>query len=93
MLYFYSRIVGVFMLDNKVLIDLYVLSLGKSFEIFVPVNEKVGNISKLLNTTLFDSIDFERNNRLLNVDSGDVYQNNVLVRDTDIKNGTKLLLI
>ena len=40
------------MYDNKVLINLYVLSLGKNYELFLPVNEKIGNVSKLLNTTL-----------------------------------------
>ena len=36
------------MLDNKVLVTIYVLSLGETYELFIPVNEKVGNISKLL---------------------------------------------
>ena len=81
------------MFDNKILVNLYVLSLGKSTEVFVPVNEKVGTISKLLNTTLFDSIDFEKNNKIINVETGMLYQNNDLVRNTDIKNGTRLLLL
>ena len=81
------------MFENKVLINLYVLSLGKNFEVFVPVNEKIGNISKLLNSTLFDSIDFSKNNRILNIESGNIYNNNDLIRLTDIRNGTKLLLI
>ena len=45
------------MFENKVLVNLYILSLGKNFELYLPVNEKVGNISKLLNTTMFDTID------------------------------------
>ena len=60
---------------------------------FIPVNEKVGNISKLLNTTLFDSIDFNKNYRLLNIETGEAYNNNVLVRDTNINNDTRLILI
>ncbi len=81
------------MLDNKVLVNLFVLSLEKNFEVFIPVNEKIGNISKLLNTTLFDSIDFDKNIILSNIDTGEVYQNNELVINTDIKNGTKIILI
>ena len=81
------------MFDNKVLVSLYVLSLGETFELFIPVNEKVGNITKLLNTTLFDSIDFERNNRILNIETGEVYKNNDVVRNTSINNATKLMLI
>ena len=81
------------MLENKILVNLYVLSLDKKYEVFIPINEKVGNITKLLNTTMFDSIDFEKNNKIINVDSGELYLNNVLIRDTNIINGSKLLLI
>ena len=81
------------MLENKILVNLYVLSLDKKYEVFIPINEKVGNITKLLNTTMFDSIDFEKNNKIINIDSGELYLNNVLIRDTNIINGSKLLLI
>ena len=81
------------MLDNKVLVNIYILSLGKNYEVYIPVNERVGTISKLINTTLFDSIDFSRNNRILNAENGSCYKNNDLIRNTDIKNGSKLIFI
>ncbi len=81
------------MFENKVLINLYILSMGKNFEIYIPVNEKVGNISKLINSTMFDSIDMEKNFTILNVEDGTCYKKNDLVRNTNIKNGTKLLLV
>ena len=81
------------MLENKVLVNLYILSLDKNYELYLPINEKIGNISKLINTTLFDSINFEKNYIFLNVENGKIYENNVLLRDTDILNGTKLVLI
>lgn len=81
------------MLENKVLINLFILSLGKNYELFIPINEKIGNVSKLLNTTLFDSINFDKNCRLFNIDSGLIYNNNQIIRDTDIRNGTRLLLV
>ena len=81
------------MFENKVLVNLYILSLGMNFEIYIPVNEKVGNISKLINSTMFDSIDMEKNFTILNVEDGTCYKANTLIRDTNIKNGTKLLLV
>ena len=48
------------MYENKVLVSIYIVSLSKNFEIFVPVNEKVGNIVKLLNSILIDAIDFSK---------------------------------
>lgn len=81
------------MFDNKLLVDLYVLALDKHFEIFIPVDEKVGNIVKLLDKSLLSFFSNGKTFSLLNLYSGNVYKNNDIVRNTDIKNGTKLILI
>jgi len=93
MLYFILEDSRCDMLDNKILINLYILSLSTNYEVFIPVNEKVGNITKLLNTTMFDSINFDKNNIFVNIETGTLYKNNDLIRNTDIKNGTKIILI
>ena len=80
------------MFDNKLLVDLYVLVLDKHFELFIPVDEKVGNVVKLLDKSLLVMIN-DKKFTLLNLLSGSVYKNNDLIRNTDIKNGTKLILI
>ena len=81
------------MYENKILINLYVLSLGNQYELFIPVNEKVGNIVKLLSTTLFDSINIDTNNKIFNMESGELYSNNTIIRDTSIINGSRLVLV
>ena len=80
------------MFDNKLLVELYVLSLDKKFEIFIPVNEKIGNITNLLEKNFFGYIN-QKKYVLLNLYNGKVYNNNDIVKNTDIKNGTKLILI
>ncbi len=81
------------MFENKVLVNFYILSLGMNVEMYLPVNEKVGNISKLINANMFDSIEIGKNYSILNVEDGTCYKANTLIRDTNIKNGTKLLLV
>lgn len=81
------------MFENKFMVNLYVLALDKHFELFVPIDEKVGNIVKLIDNSLFDNIPNNKKFTLLNLYSGSIYKNNVLVRDTDIKNETRLILI
>ena len=81
------------MYENKVLVNIYIVSLSKNYEIFIPVNEKVGNIVKLLKNIMIDSIDFSKNNIIMNINSGVCYKNNDIVRDTDIRNDTKLVLL
>jgi len=72
---------------------LYVLSLDKHYELFIPVDEKVGNIIKLLNKSLLEVLLGNRSFTILNLYSGNVYRNNDIIRDTDIQNGAKLILI
>lgn len=77
------------MLENKLFINLYVLALDQNYELFIPVNEKVGNIVNLINTSLMSNC----SGVLISLFSGQVYNNNDIVRNTDIKNGTKLILV
>ena len=81
------------MYENKILVNIYILSLSKNYEMFVPVNERVGHLANLLNNIMIDSIDFSRTIMIINADSGICYKNNDLIRDTDITNGTKLVLV
>lgn len=80
------------MYDNKVLVNIYVVSLSKKCELFIPVNEKIGHITRLLSNIL-DSINYSKNNIIMNADTGACYKNNDLVRNTDIKNGSKLVFL
>lgn len=81
------------MFDNKLFVNLYVLILDKHFELFLPVDEKVGNIVKLLDKSLLDLFANKKDFCLLNLYSGNLYKNNDVVRNTDIQNGAKLILI
>lgn len=79
------------MYDNKYLVILYVLALDESFEIFIPANEKIGNILKLIKGSIINNTNNKMS--LLSFYSGCLYNNNDIVRNTDIRNGTKLILI
>ena len=81
------------MFDNKFLINLYVLSLDRNFEIFIPVDEKIGNILKLIENSLTEYNVVKHGSILFSLFSGQIYNNNDIVRNTDIQNGSKLILI
>lgn len=81
------------MYENKILVNIYILSLSKNYEMFIPVNEKVGHLANLLSNIMIDSIDFSKRIMIINADSGKSYRNNELIRETDIINGTRLILI
>lgn len=84
------------MKDNKVNVDLIVPSIGEKYNLFIPVNKAVGEVIKILNNSINEiSGCFPINNNLalLDVMENKIYDFNVELFNTGIKNGTILALI
>ena len=85
------------MVMNKVLIKLYVPMLNESYDIFIPVNEIMWKINKLIIKSVSDLSDgclsFNRNYVLCNMENGRIYSNNEILINTDIRNSSKIALI
>lgn len=84
-------------MNNKVLVELVVPVLEESYDVFIPINKKVGNVIGLISKLVSDMSGgyFVANNRnsLYSGDTGDKYPIDVLVLNTDIRNGSKLILM
>ena len=84
-------------MENKVLIKLIVPELDKIFDVYSPVNELIWKIKKLFLKSISDltniEIDLEMDYLLLNKDTCEVYTNNNLIIDTNIRNGSELLFL
>ena len=84
-------------MKNKVLVDLYVPTIDEVYNLYLPVNRKIGNIIVLLNKSLFEltngSFIGTEVTMLYNRSTGEKYSINSILRETDIKNGTSLVLL
>lgn len=84
-------------MENKILIKLIVPELDTSFDIFLPVNELIWKIKNLIIKSISDltSIELDKNYdfNLINQDTSQTYSNNEILINTDIRNGTELLLL
>lgn len=83
-------------MKDKVLIELYIVELNRSFDVRIPANEYVGKIVDNIIASAFeltDSVKEKENYYLINPETGVVYSNNSLVRDTDIRNAKKVFVI
>lgn len=84
-------------MNNKVLVKLIVPEINMQFDVFIPVNEIIWKINKLLLKSLADlsesTIDFNKEYILMNKDNSRIYTNNEIVINTDIRNSTELILI
>lgn len=82
---------------NKVLVIVYVPLLDKEYDIFIPVNKKIGTIKEKIiegiNEFSDDSLINVSGLRLYNKEKSREYNNNIYVKDSNIINGTKLILL
>ena len=85
-------------MPNKYLITVIVPIIELEFDVYIPNNKKVGTIK----THILSAIKEETNNsfnknindiRIIDRDSGKEFDNNILVKDSGIKNGSKIVII
>ena len=84
-------------MNNKVLIKIIVPEIDESYDLFIPVNEVVWKIIKLVTKSISDlsggDLDLEKEYMLINKETSLVYDNNAILIDTDIRNATELIMI
>lgn len=84
-------------MQNKILIKLLVPYIDTSYDIYIPVNKCIGNIIFLLNKAIAElnqnnGINYTFHN-LYNQTTGEKYNFTKLIKDTNIRNATTLILI
>lgn len=82
-------------MDNKILVMVYVPILNQEYDCFIPIGGTIGMIKKTIVDTIgkFNEIEILKQVKVFDKDSSILYDDNKLVKDVNMKNGTKLLLI
>lgn len=84
-------------MKNKVLIRLIVPEIDSTFDVFIPVNEFVWKIEKMLLKSIEDLSGIRLNQNiecvLLNKDNCRIYNNNEVILNTDIRNSSEIILM
>jgi len=85
------------MIENKVLVSVNVPILEKKYDIYFPVNRKISNVIKMIKISLFELsqgiFDPNGNYVLYNKENGEPYDMNILVRESNIRNGSNVILL
>ncbi len=86
------------MMKTKVLVKAIFPAMDMEYDVKIPVNEQVWKVNKLLVKAVFDMNNFaydmkNDNYVILNKKNGTIYDNNQVIIDTDIRNGTELIFI
>lgn len=84
-------------MKNKILIKLVVPEIDEEYDIFIPINKRIGNIILLTNKAIteFSNGEYALKDTysLYNKETGVRYDERLLVRQTDIRNGTNIVLM
>ena len=87
----------VIKMNNKILIKLLVLEMDETYDIFIPINVRVGTALNLINRILYDISDgiyeIKNNRNLYNIVDANPYPLNKLVRETNIRTGSSVIII
>lgn len=82
---------------NKILIELEIPLIEKEYDLFIPINKKVGTIKSLIEQALVELTEnayiIKEDSNLFSKDTGIMYDVNDTVRDTDLKNGSRIILL
>ncbi|MBR5949276.1 MAG: methyltransferase [Clostridia bacterium] len=82
---------------NKVLVEVFVPALGRSFDIFVPLQSPMFEVLELIKKAVSDLSDGlfvpNQNTAICNRYDGTILNINLSVYELDIRNGSKLMLI
>lgn len=84
-------------MKNKILVELEIPMIEKVYDLYIPVNKKIGTIKKLIEDALEeitdDSYKGSETTNFFSKETGMIYDVNQTVRDTDLKNGSRMILI
>lgn len=84
-------------MNNKINIDVFVPSINKTYNIFIPVNKTIGEVIVLLNKAIneltFNEFPIFNNLSLIDAYSNVIYNTNYSVKQNKIPNGSKLILM
>lgn len=82
---------------NKYLITILIPDIEYEFDVYIPSNKKVGTIKKYLYSAINEltngAFKIKDNVIFIDRDNGITYDNDKLIKDSGIKNGTKIVLI
>lgn len=84
-------------MNNKLLVKLIVPLLEEQYEVFIPINKRISTIIKLIEKALNEMTNGyypkKDNSVIIDAESGNVFDVNLLVKDSKMINGSKIILL
>lgn len=82
---------------SKILVEVYVPSANLTYDVYIPIESKISEITQLISNAITDVSDNKYRQgleiTLCNFSTGKEYDKNLRVFETDMDNGSKLMLV
>lgn len=84
-------------MNNKILIELEIPLIEKRYDLFIPINKKIGTVKNLIENALVELTDSayvpKYDSNFYSKETGEIFDVNKTVRDTNLRNGSRIILI
>ena len=84
-------------MNNKILIELEIPLIEKRYDLFIPINKKVRTVKNLIENALVELTDSayvpKDDSNFYSKETGEIFDVNKTVRDTNLRNGSRIILI
>lgn len=84
-------------MKNKILISVYVPSIDEGYEIYIPANESVKKVLELIIKSIYElsdsNLDINAKHYIFDPETSSIYIDDQIIRDTNIKNNKKIILV
>ncbi len=82
---------------NKILIELEIPLIEKTYDLYIPINKTIGTIKQLIEEALIELTEnayiIKDDTNFYSKETGEIYDVNKIVRETNLQNGSRIILI
>ncbi len=83
--------------SNKILVKLSIPAIEKTYDLYIPINKKIGTVKNLIEKALIELTDnayeIKKDTNFYSQETGEIYNVNSNILDTDLENGSRIILM
>lgn len=84
-------------MNNKVLVDVIVPLLEEKYQLYIPINKRISVVIKLIEKALREMTNgyypVKEGSVIIDVESGNVFDINITVKESKMINGSQIILL
>lgn len=84
-------------MNNKLLVNVFVPLLEEKYELYIPINKRISVVIKLIEKALKEMTNgyypTKEGSVIIDVETGNVYDVNITVKESKMINGSEIILI